>query len=56
MHLQISLKEIPITTLVLHLGKRDFHGLQKKLFKSSPKSDLCFLGINMQLFFKQSFN
>ena len=38
----------PITSLVLHLGKQDFHGLQEK-FKLSPKPDLWLPGINMEL-------
>ena len=48
-HLKIALKEIPITSLVLHLGKWDFHCSQEKLFKLSPKSDLRFPRINMEL-------
>ena len=43
--LKIALKEIPIISLVLELGKWDFHFLQKKLFNLSPKSDLW---INME--------
>ena len=43
-HLKIALKEIPITSFRLHLGKWDFHCSQKKSFKLPPKSDLCFPG------------
>ena len=43
------MKEIPITSLVLYLEKWDFHCLQEKLFQLSPKSDLSFPGINMEL-------
>ena len=43
-HLRIALKEIPITSFRLHLGKWDFHCSQKKSFKLPSKSDLCFPG------------
>ena len=44
---------IPITFVVLHLGKWDFHYSQGikiyvRFIKLSPKSDLCFPGINKE--------